>query len=146
MLTVASFSTSSSDAPSEFKPSSCENCANDGLANSGMWPSSSWQQSLNSKWDKCNVFIPHVLIPEYIEYIGTDIVYLSTYRTHVFMDQIKIQIILIWSKRWKSCVVVPPTDVLLFVILIDLIMILQNSQKLTGLFDNYDEYTYGSGV
>lgn len=44
-LTVANFSMSSSLAPNEFSPSSCENCANMGLAKSGMWPNSSWQQS-----------------------------------------------------------------------------------------------------
>ena len=45
-LTVASFLTSSSVAPREANPISCENWAKLGLANKGMWPNSSWQQSL----------------------------------------------------------------------------------------------------
>lgn len=45
-LTVASFWTSSSDAPSEARPISCENWANFGSASRGTWPSSSWHVSL----------------------------------------------------------------------------------------------------
>lgn len=40
--TVANFSISSSDAPRDAKPSSCENCAKLGSANKGMWPRTSW--------------------------------------------------------------------------------------------------------
>ena len=44
--TVASFATSSSDAPSDASPISCENSAKFGSRKSGMCPSTSWQQSL----------------------------------------------------------------------------------------------------
>lgn len=56
-LTVDSFSISSSDAPSEANPISCENCAKLGSASSGMWPSSSWMQSLKGqkKMEKFNI-------------------------------------------------------------------------------------------
>lgn len=46
-LTVASFCTESSDAPSEARPISWENWAKLGSANSGTWPSSSWHVSLH---------------------------------------------------------------------------------------------------
>lgn len=45
-LTVASLLMSSSVAPNEASPISCENCAKLWFASSGMWPSNSWQQSL----------------------------------------------------------------------------------------------------
>lgn len=44
--TVPSLSTSSSVAPSEARPISCENWAKQGLASNGICPNSSWQQSL----------------------------------------------------------------------------------------------------
>lgn len=44
--TVASFSITSSGAPREARPISCENCANSTSANSGTCPRSSWQISL----------------------------------------------------------------------------------------------------
>lgn len=44
--TVANLFTSSSLAPNEAKPNSCENCAKLGFANKGIWPNNSWQQSL----------------------------------------------------------------------------------------------------
>lgn len=47
-LTVASFCTESSDAPSEARPISWENWAKLGSASSGTWPSSSWHVSLGS--------------------------------------------------------------------------------------------------
>lgn len=46
ILTVDSFSISSSDAPSEASPISCENWAKFGSAKSGIWPNNSWMQSL----------------------------------------------------------------------------------------------------
>lgn len=48
-LTVASFWTSSSDAPREARPISWENWANFGSASRGTWPSSSWHVSLKQK-------------------------------------------------------------------------------------------------
>ena len=45
-LTVANLLMSSSEAPSEASPSSCENWAKLGFARSGMCPNNSWQQSL----------------------------------------------------------------------------------------------------
>eukprot|EP01139_Manchomonas_bermudensis_P023445 Amastigsp_a841147_405.p5 type:complete len:100 gc:universal Amastigsp_a841147_405:941-642(-) len=36
---------SSSDAPSDASPTSCENSAKSGSASSGAWPRSSWQTS-----------------------------------------------------------------------------------------------------
>lgn len=50
-LTVANFWTSSSDAPNEASPISCENCANLGSASRGTCPKSSWHVSLREwKW------------------------------------------------------------------------------------------------
>lgn len=46
LLTVDNFSISSSDAPSDAKPISCENWAKLGSANNGIWPNNSWMQSL----------------------------------------------------------------------------------------------------
>ena len=40
---------SSSEAPNEAKPISCENSANTGSDNKGTWPISSWTQSLIKK-------------------------------------------------------------------------------------------------
>lgn len=48
-LTVASFCTESSEAPSEARPISCENWAKLGSASSGTWPSSSWHVSLGNR-------------------------------------------------------------------------------------------------
>ena len=45
-LTVANFSISSSVAPREARPSSCENSAKNGSASRGACPRSSWMQSL----------------------------------------------------------------------------------------------------
>lgn len=45
-LTVDNFSISSSEAPNDAKPISCENWAKLGSANNGMCPNSSWMQSL----------------------------------------------------------------------------------------------------
>lgn len=48
-LTVASFWTASSDAPSDARPISWENWAKLGSAKSGTWPRSSWQVSLEKE-------------------------------------------------------------------------------------------------
>lgn len=58
-LTVDNFSISSSEAPSDASPISCENWANALSANSGMCPSSSWMQSLcgtNGHRGKCDYY------------------------------------------------------------------------------------------
>ena len=49
LRTVENFSMSSSDAPSEASPMSCENCAKLLSANIGTCPSNSWTQSLRVK-------------------------------------------------------------------------------------------------
>ena len=50
---------SSSDAPSDARPISCENCANAGSASSGTWPSSSWTQSLQPQTMR-NTLVIHI--------------------------------------------------------------------------------------
>lgn len=54
-LTVASFWTSSSDAPKDANPISCENWANLGSASSGTCPRSSWHVSLTGKTSEKNM-------------------------------------------------------------------------------------------
>ena len=49
LQTVANFSISSSDAPSDASPISCENCAKIGSTNIGAWPSSSWTFPVNKR-------------------------------------------------------------------------------------------------
>lgn len=51
-LTVASLETSSSVAPREANPISCENWAKLGLASRGICPKSSWQQSLLTAYEQ----------------------------------------------------------------------------------------------
>lgn len=64
LLTVDNFSISSSDAPNEAKPISCENCAKLGSANNGICPNNSWMQSLLEKRKRYKINIILMLIPK----------------------------------------------------------------------------------
>lgn len=89
-LTVASFWTASSDAPSDARPISWENWAKLGSAKRGTWPRSSWQVSLKketkqeiswfvfvAKWESSTT--------EQIQYLPLNFITQKTEKCHPFL-------------------------------------------------------------